>query len=436
MRIRNLALVFSVVATLAIPVLAQPLQSASRTTANPGSEAVLRRLIDGFVRNQPDFDDMAPTLADAMRRTAPRRQAIFAQLGALKTVTFKNADGTADVYEADFEYGLLEFRIGPTGPDGMLAGLGFGMPAPEGLAPARQRPQQGAPAPHAMPVTWPTLKLTPRILTQGGNDIYPCFSPDGRTILFSRVSDKGHAALYVVPAAGGEVRPLQGIPASVSATRPVWSTRGRIAFTGETGVQSAIWVADADGGNAHAVPTSMDGSQNLIYPSWYPDGLHVAAMDNKNLVIRRVDIVTGATTLATDRAQILAGMPSVSPDGALIAFAGQKNTGQPYIQEENVIWLVDAAGALSTLEAKPIQGRAPVWSPDGKFLSFESDRGPDGHYAIFIVRRDGSGLTQVTDYTLNATHGVFSPDGRHMTFITGDPVSHRTQIAIVDLPER
>ena len=230
--------------------------------------------------------------------------------------------------------------------------------------------------------------------------------------------------------------PLAGIPASVSATRPAWSAKGMIVFTGTSGVQSAIWVANSDGGNAHAVPTPMDGSQQLIYPSWYPDGTHVAAMDSKNLVIRRVDLATGATTVATDHAQVLSGMPSVSPDGALIAFAGQKNAGGAYIQEENVIWLVDAAGKLSNLEARPIQGRAPVWSPDGKYLSFESDRGPDGRYAIFIIKRDGTGLTQVTDSALDATHGVFSSDGRHMAFVAGNPASQQTKIAIVDLPER
>ena len=254
--------------------------------------------------------------------------------------------------------------------------------------------------------------------------------------MFSRTAAGGHSALYVVPASGGEAKPLAGIPASVSATRAAWSAKDRIAFTGESDGKAAIWIANGDGGSAHAVPTPMDGSQELVYPSWYPDGAHVAAMDGKNLVIRRIDLASGATTLATDHAQVLTGMPSVSPDGAMIAFAGQKNAGQPYNQEENVIWLVDAAGRLSTLEAKPIQGRAPVWSPDGKYLSFESDRGPNGHYAIFLIRRDGTGLTQLTDSALDATHGVFSPDGRHMVFAAADAASGQTRIAIIDLPDR
>jgi Tol biopolymer transport system component len=290
--------------------------------------------------------------------------------------------------------------------------------------------------PHPMPVSWPTLNLAPRMLTAGAQDYWPCFSPDGKTVLFSRMTDGQHWALYVVPAGGGEAEPLTKTPLAVSATRAAWSKSGMIAFTGDSGGQPAIWVAAANGSGAHAVPTPMDGSQLLFYPSWYPDGAHVAANDAKNLTVQRVDLASGATTPATDHARVLSGMASVSPDGSKIAFAGQKNAGQPYNQEENVIWLVDAAGRLSTLEAKPVQGRAPVWSPDGKYLSFESNRGPSGLYAIFIVGRDGTGLKQLTDYTLNATHGMFSPDGRHMVFGAIDQASRQSRIAIVDLPER
>jgi Tol biopolymer transport system component len=130
----------------------------------------------------------------------------------------------------------------------------------------------------------------------------------------------------------------------------------------------------------------------------------------------------------------MTGMPSVSPDGMAVVFAGQKNAGQPYNQEENVIWLRTEAGA-APLENPPLQGRAPVWSPDGKKIAFESDRGsPDAQYAIFIVNRDGSGLVQVTDYALNANHPVWSRDGRHMVFAIIDPKTKAPAISVIDLP--
>jgi dipeptidyl aminopeptidase/acylaminoacyl peptidase len=402
-----------------------PPPATQRTTAAPRMEAALRRIIDGFIKGQLDLNEMAPGLASAVIAQSAATQPMFAKLGALTTLTFKGvAPGGVEIYEGDFEHGQIEWRIAPFGSDGKVAGLDF-RPAAPGT------PQ---PPPHPMPVSWPVLNLAPRMLTAGARDYWPCFSPDGKTVLFSRMTDGQHWALHVVPAGGGAARPLTATPLPVSATRAAWSKSGMIAFTGDNAGQQAIWIAAADGSGAHAVPT--DGSQQLFYPSWYPDGMHVVAMDVKNLVIWRIDLASGATTPATDHAQVLTGMPSVSPDGAMIAFAGQKNAGQLYNNEDNVIWLVDAAGKLSTLEAKPIQGRTPVWSPDGKYLSFESDRGPSGNYAIFLAKRDGTGLTQLTDYALNANHGVFSPDGRHMVFAAMDPASQQWRIAIVDLPER
>ena len=87
------------------------------------------------------------------------------------------------------------------------------------------------------------------------------------------------------------------------------------------------------------------------------------------------------------------------------------------------------------MENPPLQGRAPVWSPDGKRIAFESDRGsPDAHYAIFIMNRDGTGLVQVTDYALNASHPVWSRDGKHMVFMAGDPAQKISTVDVIDFP--
>ena len=75
------------------------------------------------------------------------------------------------------------------------------------------------------------------------------------------------------------------------------------------------------------------------------------------------------------------------------------------------------------------------WSPDGKRIAFESDRGsPDAHYAVFIVNRNGSGLMQVTDYALNASHPVWSRDGKHMVVMAGDPAKKISTVDMIDLP--
>jgi Tol biopolymer transport system component len=290
-----------------------------------------------------------------------------------------------------------------------------------------------------MPRTWPMMAgAAPRFVTSvtgGGRDYWPCFSPDGETVLFCRTTNGRHWELLRVAASGGAVEAFAQSPLPVSATRPSWSPRtNQIAFTGTSASGAAdIWIINGDGTGANAV-TATGLSDQMLYPSWYPDGKSLAANDARTLVIKRVDLAGGAAMTVTDRAQVLAGLSRVSPDGKWIVFAGQKNAGQPYEQEENVLWLVSEAGTLTTVEAKPLQGRTPAWSPDGKRLAFESNRGSaDGRYAVFVVDRDGTGLMQVTDYALNANHPVWSRDGRRIVFAATER-KYTSGIAIIDVP--
>ncbi|HEY4340354.1 MAG TPA: hypothetical protein VGM97_10455 [Steroidobacteraceae bacterium] len=332
------------------------------------------------------------------------------------------------------------------GADGKITGMTITQGGRDVAAPriaeelAKSFPAPGSPAvpKPAVARTWNVMPnaaardITTR--TTGVIDYWPCFSPDGKTVLFSRTLDVGKTwALFRVSAAGGSPELFAQMP--VSATRASWSAKtGRIVFNGDSpdGKDSGLWVIDGDGRNARHLMT-----KDLLapsYPSWYPDGKTIGFGDAARNILYRMNI-DGITPVAITRQdQVLAGMSSVSPDGKSVAFAGQANHGQLYDQDNNQIWLVDGRGESSRLESNPLQGRTPSWSPDGKRLAFESDRGsPNSLYAVFIVNRDGSGLVQVTDYALNAGHPVFSPDGRRLVFATGDPAKKAVSIAVVTL---
>ena len=250
----------------------------------------------------------------------------------------------------------------------------------------------------------------------GAIDLWPCFAPDGKTILFSRSMDKGRTwDLLVVRASGGEPRRLSAAPLPVSATRANWSkTNGLITFTGQAPAGgTSLWLISSDGNEPRQIHAS-GLSDSVFYPSWYPAGERLALVDfggGNGGVVKQVDLAREAATPLTNRQQVLAGMPRVSPDGKWVAFAGQENRGQTYDQTKNSIWLLDDTGQLRMLDPK--QGRAPAWSPDGEWLAFESDRASLEHlYAIFIARRAGGAITQITPHALHANHPAWSPDGK------------------------
>jgi Tol biopolymer transport system component len=292
-----------------------------------------------------------------------------------------------------------------------------------GIAVAQPGTSQPAQASHV------TLFITSDL---NATDEWPCFTPDGQTVLFSRTTDGGkHWDLFVVPTAEGAARPLTNAPLPVSATRPDWSRRNnQITFTGTSGDGfSDVWLIDPDGTHARAL--ALTGLTEVVfYPTWYPDGDHMVVRDVGAQAIKRIDLRSHTAEMQTHREQILAGMVAVSPDGNWLAIAGQKDAGQSYARATNAIWLLGPTGELRSLETPPKQGRNPSWSPDGRRLAFTSTRGnPQQLAGAFIIKPDGTDLRQVTLNDLNASHPVWSRMGNGSCSRPSSRRIHRTELS-------
>ena len=63
--------------------------------------------------------------------------------------------------------------------------------------------------------------------------------------------------------------------------------------------------------------------------------------------------------------------------------------------------------------------RDPAWSPSGGAIAFASNR--NGHYDIFLIAPDGTGLVQVTSEGADERYPAWNSDGSRIAYIKFDP---------------
>ncbi len=91
--------------------------------------------------------------------------------------------------------------------------------------------------------------------------------------------------------------------------------------------------------------------------------------------------------------------PSISPDGKQIVFSYKGD-----------IYKIDANGGTAIpITLSEGHDFMPVWSPDGKWIAFASDR--YGNYDVFIMPADGGAAKRLTYYSAGDFPYCFSPDG-------------------------
>jgi len=98
-----------------------PTRVNASAVASPGTEASLRRYIDSLESGQPNYAEMSPSLAAAVKRQLPAIMDTIRDVGTFRSLTYEGVDQNgSDVYDALFEHGRLEWHVAPLAGDGKV----------------------------------------------------------------------------------------------------------------------------------------------------------------------------------------------------------------------------------------------------------------------------------------------------------------------------
>jgi Tol biopolymer transport system component len=256
-----------------------------------------------------------------------------------------------------------------------------------------------------------------RLTDLPGKEWFPSLDPQGEFFVYAR-KDGDQSRLFWQPVEGGKAVEL--LPDSPGGdSQPSLSPDGeQVAFRSERD-GGGIFLLRLKGRSVRRI---ADAGFN---PAWSPDGREIVyATDGVDspLIRRyspsqifRVDVATG------ERRRVHPGdavQPSWSPRGFRIAYWGLSPAGQ------RLIWTLPASGGKAV---RVTAGRSvdwnPVWSPDGRYLYFASDRsGTTNLWRVPIDERSGStgDPEPVTTSTQASMLLSLSRDGKRIAYTTDE----------------
>jgi dipeptidyl aminopeptidase/acylaminoacyl peptidase len=242
-------------------------------------------------------------------------------------------------------------------------------------------------------------------------------SPDGKQVVYAvhRVDDKTekkYSNLWIA-ATDRESPPRQFSYGDQSDSTPRWSPDGQwVAFLSNRGDKEKppqIYLIPIFGGEARPL-TSIQGSISDF--CWSPDGKKLAC------AIRKTD----ADVLEREKDEQKKKLGVVDRHYNRLFY---KLDGYGYLPKERThLWTVD----IETGEGKQLTDHAvydeqnPIWSPDGQWLAFISNRSedPDSHPSrddLFVMPSSGGEMRKIETPVGSKSYPSFSTDGTWIAYL-------------------
>jgi len=294
----------------------------------------------------------------------------------------------------------------------------------------------------------------------------PVWSPDGRQLAFVRVMALDRAAIYTVPALGGQERKIADLTGTVVLgwiyylRELSWAPDGTWLAVGEQpapDLPARIVKIALSGAGRVPLTSPPPGTLGDLSPEVSPDGRLLAFVRTSSVGFGNQDVwlqsVAGgnarqlthgsyerlsalrwtgdgsevvyaasiAGTTRTMRVPLAGGEPEplagVGVDASDATIAGRRMVYVQGSRRMEEMWRLPVTGRASStvpLQKLALSGINMHYSPDGSKIAFESRLG--GEKNVWVSDADGANASQLVTGTGESGTPRWSPDGRHVVF--------------------
>jgi serine/threonine-protein kinase len=234
----------------------------------------------------------------------------------------------------------------------------------------------------------------------------------------------------------GKTQPFVQTPGTYM--QPALSPDGlRVAVVLTSGRDQDLWLYDSQ--RETGLRLTFDGS-GKSHPVWTPDGAYIVYGGSNGMFWVHSDGSSKAPQTFTN-SKVLQTPFSITPDGKRLSF--QQSADEPHVSQQFDIWTVavehDAsgprAGKPEPFLQTPANERAPVLSPDGRWIAYESNE--SGRSQVYVRPFPESGAKnqisidtgQIPQWARNGRELFFRNEDGTQILVAAYTVKGRTFVA-------